>query len=118
MLKLLVFMLLSCKNQKSSATEVNFEGLETFVIPAISFSTSSPVTPYVRLYGLSLAECHVECGLRRRCTAFTYKRQYHRCDLLTLNNQTILWTTTEAGVVMQHETDEARNVSYLSLCFK
>ena len=81
----------------------------------VSFSSGSPVQPYVRQYGLSPKQCVVECALRKRCAAFTYKGQYHRCDLLPVLDNVDIWTTTEEGLLMGNMTEETRNVSFAVL---
>ena len=90
----------------------DFHHLESEAIQTISFSSGSPVQPYVRQYGLSIKQCTIECALRKRCAAFTYKRQYQRCDLLPTLDNVEEWTLTEEGVVMGNVTEDTRNVSF------
>ena len=85
---------------------------ETEALQAVAFSSGSPVQPYVRQYGLSPKQCVVECALRKRCAAFTYKRQYQRCDLLPVLDNVEEWTTMEEGLVMGNMTENTRNVSF------
>jgi hypothetical protein len=33
------------------------------------------------LYGISIAECIAECGVRPKCAALNYKRRIHKCEL-------------------------------------
>ena len=99
---------------KTMAGQFHYPGFDQLPVVAqtVAFSSGSPVQPYVRMYALSLAQCCVECALRKRCAAFTYKRQYQRCDLLPVLDFVEMWTSTEQGMIMGNMTENTRNVSF------
>ena len=77
-----------------------------------AFQTGSYRKPYVRTYGLTHTQCHNDCAYRHRCSAYTYKRQFKRCDWFPLEITMVPLSTREVGVVLQEMTTEVRQVSY------